>query len=142
MTHPSPYPEKTIIEKDTYTSVFTAALFTVEDVETTQMSINRRMDKEAVVVHTMTYIHTMEYYSAIGRNTFESVLMRWMVLERIIRSEASQKEKNKCCVLMYIYGIQKNGSVEPIYRAAMEIEGGGEGGMNGKLAWKHIRYHM
>ena len=61
------------------------------------------MDKAAVVVHTMMYIHTMDYYSAIGRNTFESVLMRWMILEHIIRSEASQKEKNKCCMLMYIY---------------------------------------
>ena len=51
------------------------------------------------------YIHTMEYYSAIKRNAFESVLMRWMNLEPIIQSEASQKEKNKYCLLTYIYGI-------------------------------------
>ena len=38
-------------------------------------------------------IYTMEYYSAIKRNTFESVLMRWMNLEPIIQSEVSQKEK-------------------------------------------------
>ena len=63
------------------------------------------MDKEAVVVHTMRYIHTIEYYSAIERNTFESALMRWMILEHIIRSEVSQKEKNKYCMLMHIYGI-------------------------------------
>ena len=37
------------------------------------------------------YIYTMEYYSAIKRNTFESVLMRWMNLEPIIQSEVSQK---------------------------------------------------
>ena len=37
----------------------------------------------------------MEYYSAIKRITFQSVLMRWMNLEPIIQSEASQKEKNK-----------------------------------------------
>ena len=41
------------------------------------------------------YIYTMEYYSAIKRNTFESVLMRWMNLESIIESKVSQKEKDK-----------------------------------------------
>ena len=41
------------------------------------------------------YIYTMECYSAIKRSTFESVLMRWMNLEPIIQSEASQKEKDK-----------------------------------------------
>ena len=46
----------------------------------------------------------MEYYSAIKRNTFESVLMTWMNLEPIIQSEGSQKEKDKYCVLMHIYG--------------------------------------
>ena len=39
------------------------------------------------------YIYTMEYYSAIKKNTFESVLMRWMKLEPIIQSEVNQKEK-------------------------------------------------
>ena len=38
-------------------------------------------------------MYTMEYYSAIKKNTFESVLMRWMKLEPIIQSEVSQKEK-------------------------------------------------
>ena len=51
------------------------------------------------------YIYTMEYYSAIKRNTFESVLMRRMDIEPSIQSEASQKEKNKCHILMHIYGI-------------------------------------
>ena len=51
------------------------------------------------------YIYTMEYYSAIKRNTFESVLMRWMNLESIIQSEVSQKEKDKYHILMHIYGI-------------------------------------
>ena len=40
------------------------------------------------------FIYTMEYYSAIKRNTFESVLMRWMKLEPVIQSEVSQKEIN------------------------------------------------
>ena len=41
------------------------------------------------------YICTMEYYSAIERNEFESVLVRWMNLEPVLQSEVSQKEKNK-----------------------------------------------
>ena len=51
------------------------------------------------------YIHTMEYYSAIKRNAFESVLMRWMNLEPIKQSEVSQKEKEEYCILTHIYGI-------------------------------------
>ena len=57
------------------------------------------MDKE-VVVHTH-----IEYYSAIKRISFESVLMRWMNLEPIIQSEVSQKDKDKYCILMHIYEI-------------------------------------
>ena len=48
----------------------------------------------------MWYIYTMEYYSAIKRNTFESVLMRWMNLEFIMQSKVSQKEKDKYCILL------------------------------------------
>ena len=48
---------------------------------------------------------TMEYYSAIKKNTSESVLMRWMKLEPIIQSEVSQKEKHQYNILMHIYGI-------------------------------------
>ena len=44
----------------------------------------------------------MEYYSAIKRNTFESLLMKWMDLEPIIKSEVSQKVKD---ILMHIYEI-------------------------------------
>ena len=51
------------------------------------------------------YIYTMEYYSAIKRNTFESVLMRWMNLEPIIQSEVSQKEKHKYHIETHICGI-------------------------------------
>ena len=51
------------------------------------------------------YIYTMEYYSAVTRNTFESVLMNSMNLEPIVQSEVSQKEKDKYCILMHIYGI-------------------------------------
>ena len=50
------------------------------------------------------YIYTMEYYSAI-KNTFESVLMRWMKLEPVIQSEVSRKEKHQYSLLTHIYGI-------------------------------------
>ena len=51
------------------------------------------------------YIYTMEYYSAIKKNTLESVLMRWMKLEPSIQNEVSQKEKSQYSILMHIYGI-------------------------------------
>ena len=51
------------------------------------------------------YIYTMEYYSDVKKNTFESVLMRWMKLEPIIQSEVSQKEKHQYSILTHIYGI-------------------------------------
>ena len=57
------------------------------------------MDKEVVV-----HIH-MDYYSGIKRNTFESVLMRWMNLEPIVQSEVSEKEKDKSIIVTHIYGI-------------------------------------
>ena len=51
------------------------------------------------------YIYTMEYYSAIKRNGFESALKRWMNTEPIIQSEVSQKEKDKYHILTQIYRI-------------------------------------
>ena len=49
--------------------------------------------------NTITII-TMEYYSAIKKNTFESVIMRSMKMEPIIQSEVSQKEKHQYSILM------------------------------------------
>ena len=51
------------------------------------------------------YIHTMEYYSAIKINAFESVLTRWMNLEPIIQGEVSQRETDTYHILMHIYRI-------------------------------------
>ena len=51
------------------------------------------------------YMYTMEYYSGIKKNTFESVLMKWMKLEPIIQSEVNQKEKLQYSILTHIYGI-------------------------------------
>ena len=56
----------------------------------------------------------MEYYSAIKKNSFESVLMRWMKLEPNRQSEVSQKDKHQYSILMHIYGILKGGNANPI----------------------------
>ena len=84
------------------------------------------------------YVYTMEYYSAIKKNTFESVLMRRMKLEPIIQSKLNQKEKYQYSILMHIYGVQKNGNDDPICETARDTDvknrvqdsaGEGEGGM-------------
>ena len=49
----------------------------------------------------------MEYYSAIKKNAFESVLMRWMKLEPIIQNEVSQKEKHQYSILTHVYRFRK-----------------------------------
>ena len=67
------------------------------------------------------YIYTMEYYSAI-KNTFESVLMRWMKLEPIIQSEVSQKEKHQYSILTHIYGIYRDGNDNPVCETAKETQ--------------------
>ena len=56
-------------------------------------------------IRTLETFWIQEYYSAIKKNTFESVLMRWMKLEPIIQSEVSQKEKHQYSILTHIYGI-------------------------------------
>ena len=67
-------------------------------------------------------MYTMEYYSAIKKNTSESVLMRWMKLEPIIQSEVSQKEKHQYSILAHIYGIFKEGNDDPICEIAKETQ--------------------
>ena len=97
---PGIYPEETKIEKDTCIPLFIATLFT-----TASTWKQPRCPLTDEWIKKSWYIYTMEYYSAIKRNTFESVLMRWMNLEPIIQSEASQKEKDKYHILMHIYRI-------------------------------------
>ena len=94
------YPEETKIEKDTYIPLFIAALFTMAR---TWKKLRCPLTDEWI--KKLWYIYAMENYSAIKRNAFESVLMRWMSLESIIQSEVSQKEKDKYHILTHIYGI-------------------------------------
>ena len=68
------------------------------------------------------YIYTMEYYSAIKKNSFESVLMAWKKLEPIIQSEVSQKDKEHYSILTHIYGIQKDVNDNSICRTEKETQ--------------------
>ena len=101
--------------KKTYIPLFIEALFTVAR---TWKQPSCPLTGEWI--KKLWYIYTMEYYSAVKGNTYESVLMKWMKLEPIVQSEVSQKEKDKYRILMHIYGIQKNGTEEFIYRATVE----------------------
>ena len=92
------YPEETKMGKETCIPLFTAALFTIA---ITWKQPRRPSTDEWIFL----YIYTMEYYSAIKRNAFESVLLRWTNLEPIIQSEVSQNEKYKYCILIHIHGI-------------------------------------
>ena len=68
------------------------------------------------------YIYTTEYYSAIKKNSFESVLMRWMKLEPIIQSEVSQKDKDQYSILTHTNGIEKDGNDNPTCKTEKEIQ--------------------
>ena len=63
------------------------------------------LESKSQWIRKLWYINTMEYYSAIKKNSFESVLMRCMKLEPIIQSEVSQKDKDHYNILTHIYGI-------------------------------------
>jgi len=105
--------------------------------EATWMSVNRRIDKEVVV-----HIHNGTLLSH-RKNTFESVLMRWMNLELIIQSEVSQKEKDKYCILMHIYMESRKMVLKNLFigqqwrnRRTEQIYGHGERGGVGKMYGK------
>ena len=93
------YPEKTIIQKDTCTPMFIAALSTIARTKQPKCPSTDEWIKK------MWHIYTMEYYSAIKRNETELFVVRWMDLETVTESEVSQKEKNKYRMLTHIYGI-------------------------------------
>ena len=93
------YSQKTIIQKVSYTTMFTTALFTIA--RRWKQPKCPSTDEQIQIWH----IYTMECYSAIKTNKTELFVMRWMDLEFVIQSGVSQKEKNKYCMLTHIYGI-------------------------------------
>ena len=92
--------EETRIERDMCTPMFILALFIIA--RTGKQPRCPSADKR---IRKLWYIYTMEYYSAIKKNSFESVLMRQMKLEPIMQSEVSQKDKHQYSILKHIYGI-------------------------------------
>ena len=92
--------EETRTERDMCTPMFIAALLIIA-----RTWKQPRCPSADEWIRKLWYIYTMKYYSAIKKNAFESVLMRWMKLEPIIQSEVTQKEKHQYSILMYIYGI-------------------------------------
>ena len=94
------FPEKTIIQKQSCTPMFIAALFT-----TVRTWKQPKCPSRDEWIKKMWYIYTMEYYSAIKRNEIELFAETWMDLETVIQSEASQKEKNKYCIISLTCGI-------------------------------------
>ena len=81
--------EETRIERDTGTPMFITALFIIA-----RTWKQCRCPLAYKWIKKLRYIYTMEYYSAIKKKAFESVLMMWMKLEPIIQSEVNQKEKH------------------------------------------------
>ena len=92
--------EETRIERDTCTPMFITALLIIA-----RTWKQPRCPSADEWIRKQWYMYTTEYYSAIKKNTFESVLIRWMKLEPIIQSEVSQKEKHQYSILTHIYGI-------------------------------------
>ena len=82
--------EETRIERDTCNPMFISALFVIA-----RRWRQPRCPSADEWVRKLWYIYTMEYYSAIKKNSFESVLRSWMKLEPIIQSEVSQKERHQ-----------------------------------------------
>ena len=85
-------------KRDTCTPLFIAALFIIA-----KTWKQPRCPSADEWIRKLWYIYTMEYYSAIKKNSFKSVLMRWMKLEPIIQSEVSQKDKEHYSILIHIY---------------------------------------
>ena len=95
--------KETRSERDTCTPMFTAALFT-----TAKTWKQTRCPSTDEWIRKLWYIYTMEYYSAIKKNAFESVLTRWMKPEPIIQSDVSQKEKHQYSILnAYIWNLER-----------------------------------
>ena len=92
------HPKETRTERDTCTPMFIAALFTVA--RTWKQPSCPTADGW---IGKMRYTYTMEYYSPMKRNTSEFKWGRWNW--SLLHSEVSQKEKDKYCVLMHMYGI-------------------------------------
>ena len=94
------YPEKTIIQRESCTTMFTAALFAVAGTWR-----QHRYPSTDELTERMWHMYTVEYCSAIRRNEVELFEVRWIDLESVMQSEVGRKEKSKYRVLTHIYGM-------------------------------------
>ena len=143
----STHTEETRIERDTCTPMFIAALFTIA-----RTWKQPRCPSADAWIRELWYIYTMEYYSAIKKGMFESVLMRWMKLKPIIQSEVSQKEKyqySTLCIYMefrkmvmstlYARQQKRHRCKEQTFGLCGRRRGWGD---NERIALKHVYYNM
>ena len=94
------YPEKTVIQKESCSSMFIAALFAIA-----RSWKQPKCPSTDECIKKMWYMYTMEYYSDMKSNEIGSFTETWVDLQTVIQSEVSQKEKNKYCILTHICGI-------------------------------------
>ena len=114
------YPEKTIILKESCTTMFIAALFTIA-----RTWSQPKCPLTDEWIKKTWHIYTVECYSAIKRNETELFVVMWMDLESVIQSEVSRKEKSKNRMLTYIWNLKKKkkkGSEEPRGRTGVKMQ--------------------
>ena len=99
-----------------YPNVHCYTIYNTQDMEATKYPSTEEW------IRKMWYIYTMEYYSPIKRNKIGSFVVTWMNLKSVIQSECKSERKNKYCILRHIYGIYKNGTDKPIWRAGIETQ--------------------
>ena len=86
------YPEKTVIQKDTCTTMFAAALFTI-----TRTWKQPKCPSTDEWIKKMWHIYTMGYFSAIKGNEIELFAVRWMDLETVVQGEVRKGKTNTIC---------------------------------------------
>ena len=108
--------DKTPIQKDTYTAMFIAELFT-----TAKTWKQLKCPSTDEWIKKMWYIHTMEYYWVIKKNEIMPFVTTWMDLKIIILNKVSQKEKDKCHMMSLICGILKNNTNKLIIKTEIDL---------------------
>ena len=110
------YPEKSIIQKETCTTMFIAALFTIA-----RTWNQLKYPSTYEWIKKMWHMYTMEYYSAIKRNRIELFVVRWMDLVLSYRGSKSEREKQIPYANAYIWSLKiKKGTDEPSCRAGIK----------------------
>ena len=108
--------EETRIERDTCTPMFITALFTIA-----RTWKQPRCPLADEWIRKLWHTYTMEYYSAVKKNAFESVLVKWMKLESIIEWSKLERKTPIQYINTYVWNF-KNGNDDPICKTAKETQ--------------------